>query len=53
MKLTAHIQARPVSGIGARVPGLIPIVVAGKKHIFGQTAARQITARELKGERNV
>jgi len=35
------------------IDGLITILVAGKKHILGQTAASQIIVRELKGERNV
>ena len=32
------------------VDGLITVLVAGKKHILGQTAARQIIVRKLKGE---
>jgi len=35
------------------VDGLITILVAGKKHILGQTAASQVIVRDLKGERDV
>ena len=63
MKHAAHVQARSVSGTGARpsklqvlevesIDGLITILVAGKKHILGQTAASQIIVRKLKGERD-
>jgi DtxR family transcriptional regulator, Mn-dependent transcriptional regulator len=34
------------------IDGLITILVAGKKHILGQTAASQIIVRRFKGERD-
>jgi len=63
MKHAAHVQARPVSGTGARpsklqvleiepIDGLITILVAGQKRVLGQATAGKIIEQELKGERD-